>query len=1058
IIQLFEKQVAKTPHHAAVVFGGLHIDYEQLNRQADRIAALLREKGVKIGSIVGIKGEHSDWIIAGILGVLKTGGAYLPMQVEDPPERLRFMLNDSKAVVLIAQEYFAQEMLAQAAAVSQENIVLIEALAENVKDMRDIRVDEEPAAQARPDEPAYVIYTSGTTGAPKGVPVSHRNLVNYICWAARTYVKDEPVNFPLYTSIAFDLTVTSIFTPLVTGNSVIVYAGGNKRALIEEIVDEDRVEVIKLTPSHLKLLKYKKLSAKGVRLKRLILGGENLGVSEAREIHEKFNGAVEIYNEYGPTEATVGCMIHKFNPENDNRESVPIGIPISNSRIYLLTDSQEPVPVGAKGELYISGDGVARGYLNRPGFTAEKFIPDPFCPGNIMYRSGDLASRSLDGNFEFSGRIDDQVKIRGFRVELGEIETRLASFPGVKEAVVLAQEEEKGDKYLCAFVVSDDKNTVSELREYLTKELPDYMIPSYFVPLEKIPLTPNGKIDRKALPKTQLKAGENYIAPRNEIEKKLVELWAEILGRESLPASQLEKSIGINDNFFQLGGHSLKATVLVSKIHREFNVKVPLVEIFKTPILREMASLIANSGKTTSMEVEAIEQKEYYELSYNQKRLWFISQLDTTRSSFNMPGRIELKHPVEEVVIRKTIYQLVQRHESLRTGFKRIHGEPVQYVKKEVEIPFEMLDISMLADEKKQIRRELLFAQVKNASFDLNVAPLIRFTLIKVADAYYDFIFNMHHIISDGWSMEILKKEFYLFYEGCRSGNDDKSEHLTLQYKDYTAWHNKQLSNTLRQEQSRRFWREKLREGVPSLELPVTYTGDKDDFAGAGFRCILNKEAKEKLENLAQNTGSTLFMVMFSLYLMLLSRLANKEDVVCSIISAGREEANLQNIVGFFVNSILFSAKVDWKESFIDFINRVKTDTVEVYQHQYYPIEVVFKELKMKYPDIPASFNMENFRDEFVSPGVGVDGMNGLKPGHLDDLQDVKFDLEVYVSEYEDRMFLHWAYKKSLFNPATIEYIVNLYMELVDFFKDNFRESYASYKNRKKQDGFTRNN
>ncbi|HLP46282.1 MAG TPA: condensation domain-containing protein, partial [Candidatus Kapabacteria bacterium] len=544
------------------------------------------------------------------------------------------------------------------------------------------------------------------------------------------------------------------------------------------------------------------------------------------------------------------------------------------------------------------------------------------------------------------------------------------------------------------------------------------------------------------------------------IEKKLVKLWSEILGKDEPHPLPLQNTIGIDANFFHMGGHSLKAMVLALRIQKEFKVRVQLSEIFKTPTIRQLSDLVAGRKEKESFGLEVIEKKEFYELSYNQKRLWVIRALELSSSSFNMPGRIELKHPVVEEMLRNTISKLVQRHESLRTGFKLVNGEPVQYIKKDVGIPFETVDISSLNAEKKQIVREQLYAEEKKFLFDLKQAPLIRFRLIKISSDHYDLIFNMHHIISDGWSIEILQKEFSLYYEACRNGKEYKPESLTFQYKDYAARQNKHLLDPCKQEQSRQYWQEKLMGDVESFtlfKLPVNPKGNPDDYTGAGYCCLLDGETKEKLEQLARHTGSTLFMVMFSAYLLLLSRLTNREDVICSIISAGRDEPGVRDIVGFFVNSILFSIKVDMEEPFGDFIRRVHTEIVEVFQHQYYSIETIFKELKMKYPDVPASFNMLNTIEE-----PAAEGIENFKPGHTENVQDVKFDLEVYAAQYKNGILLNWVYKKSLFDPATIEYIGNLYMESLDFFKDHAHENFITYKNKGnknkgKKVGFKRN-
>jgi bacitracin synthase 3 len=622
IHQLFEEQVERTPDHIALVGTApevprgcpVYLTYHELNEKSGRLAGLLIEKGVLADNIVGIMVERSVEMIVGILGILKSGGAYLPIDPGYPQERIDYMLKDSGAKLLVTtknkegekvrrwegEKYEIEDLLRSSYLLT---LSPSSSASSAVKNLLPATGCWQPITSL-----AYIIYTSGSTGRPKGVMVEHRSVVNYTWWAVKHYVKGENVNFPLYTSMVFDLTVTSLFVPLITGNSIIVYRrekGETPIDTIEQIIRDERIGVVKLTPAHLKIVKEMQLENTS-RIKRLILGGENLESRLIDEIHKKFDGKVAIYNEYGPTEATVGCMIHLFDPGKDRRPSVPIGLPADNLRVFILDKFLRPVSTGVTGELCISGAGLARGYLNQPDLTAEKFIsfthelhklheyekknPKSKTQNSRLYLTGDTARWLEEGNIEFLGRIDHQVKIRGFRVELGEIENRLLNHRGVKDAVVLIREVDRGDKYLCAYIVTAGELAVAELQEYLSKEFPDYMIPSYFVRLEKIPLIPNGKVDWKALPKPELKAGEDYIGPRDELEKRLVELWSDVLGIE-------EDVISINSNFFRLGGHSLKATIVTSRIKKEFDVYIPLVELFKTPTIRQLAGYIKNKGK-----------------------------------------------------------------------------------------------------------------------------------------------------------------------------------------------------------------------------------------------------------------------------------------------------------------------------------------------------------------------------------------------------------------------------------------------------------------------------
>ncbi|MGD2087198.1 MAG: non-ribosomal peptide synthetase [Candidatus Aminicenantes bacterium] len=605
--QLFEEQVVKTPQHTALIQmdDGRRVTYMELNDKANQLALLLAARGIKADTIVGLLVDRSIEMMVGILGILKAGGAYLAMDPASPAQRIQFMLKDSETKVLVTRRKIAESA--------------DDPYTDHVVCLDDIRIYREDSGNLRHTSSmhnlAYIIYTSGTTGNPKGVLMEHRGVVNYLSWAVQNYVKGETIHFPLYTSISFDLTVTSTFSPLITGNTIFIYGEAVDEFLIERIVRENKVGVIKLTPSHLKLIRNIDRSNDTTGIKRLIVGGEKFDTQLAWSINHMFNGNIEIYNEYGPTEAAVGCMIYQYTPAVDKRPSVPLGIPADNVQIYLLDARLKPVPKGALGEIYISGRGVARGYLNNPQLTAEKFIPNPFSMAHnpMMYRTGDLARRLSNGNLEFWGRTDEQVNIRGFRVELGEIEAHLLKQGQIKDALVIARKDSSGNQYICAYLVAAGINadmnpkpgkaqssihpqiSVEDIKAYLSKKLPNYMLPSYFVFLDEIPLTTNGKLNKKALPQPyeNMETGTLYVSPRNEVETKLAKIWEKEL--------ELEK-IGINDNFFNIGGDSIKSIGLISSINSAFGQTLKLRDLYKNETIEKLAVLIEKGEVHHSLE------------------------------------------------------------------------------------------------------------------------------------------------------------------------------------------------------------------------------------------------------------------------------------------------------------------------------------------------------------------------------------------------------------------------------------------------------------------------
>lgn len=573
IHRLFEEQAEKTPELAAVVSGNDKLTYRELNEKSNQLARYLRDKGVKEDTIVAIMAERSPEMVVGIMGILKAGGAYLPIDPDYPEERIKYMLEDSGAAIILVDH-------------KQDLGTLHQEAVELTGDFSSYPADNLELA-GNTDSLAYIIYTSGSTGKPKGVMIRQRGLVNYITWAARVYVQGEQLDFALYSSIAFDLTVTSIFTPLISGNRVIVYQHSRDgEPLIRKVFRDQKAGIVKLTPSHLSLVK--DMGASGSSIKRLIVGGEDLKTELAKEITERFHHNIDIYNEYGPTETVVGCMIYQYDAGRDRQVSVPIGKPASNVQLYILDERQEVQPVGIAGELYISGDGVAKGYLNKPELTSEKFLPNPFLPGERMYRTGDLARMRPDGHIEYLGRIDHQVKIRGYRIELGEIEHQLLRHSDIKEAAVAAKTDQSNDQVLCAYVVSERDITQEDIKAFLVKELPEYMVPSYLLKLDELPLTPNGKVDLKALPEPDRSAGAllEYEPPRHELEEKMAAIWEDILNIEL---------IGINANIFDIGANSLNIMSFVSRLYAELGFRVPFKDIFSKPTIKELSDFLKHA-------------------------------------------------------------------------------------------------------------------------------------------------------------------------------------------------------------------------------------------------------------------------------------------------------------------------------------------------------------------------------------------------------------------------------------------------------------------------------
>lgn len=887
--------------------------------------------------------------------------------------------------------------------------------------------DQKPGPINQPGDLAYIIYTSGSTGKPKGVAVEHQGVTNYIYWASQKYVQNEPVNFPLYTPITFDLTVTSLFTPLITGNAVLVYRGENKEILIEKILKENKVGVIKLTPSHLKLIREQKTSQlphpqtqKGIssNLKRFIVGGEALETNLARDTFDHFMGNIEIYNEYGPTETVVGCMIHQFNYENDHRESVPIGIPAANTRIYILDQYQFPVPPGVTGEIFIAGHGVARGYINRPELTGEKFIENPFTPGKKMYKSGDLGKWLPGGKIEFLGRSDQQLKIRGYRIEPGEIEYQLLGHPSLKEALVIVREENKGEKQLVAYIVSNEKSRLNpdqpgglkrEFSQYLNRNLPDYMIPSHFVLLEKIPLTKHGKVDKKRLPDPEVISAGEYIPPQNELEEKLVKLWAEVLEIETGVISR-------EANFFEMGGHSLKATLLVSQIHKELAVKLPLSEIFKIPTLRDLAELIKGMTENKFSALEAAEKMEYYRLSSAQRRLYVVQQMNPGLINYNIPLMVLLEGRVEKSKPAETFGKLIKRHEILRTSFGIIGGEPRQKIHDEAAFNIEYYDLP--SRDPADITRNFV------RPFDLTRAPLLRVGLMPMQENKHLLMVDMHHIVSDGVSHGILVQDFAAFYKG------EVLPALRLQYKDYSRWQNseKEKQEIKRQE---KYWLKVFNQQVPRLDLPLDYQRPPvQSFAGNGISFKIDKQDALRLKELAKNEKVTMYMLLLAVFCILVSKLGGQEDIAVGTALAGRRHADLQDIIGIFVNTVVLRNFPQDDKSFKNFLQEVKDTKLQASENQDYPYEeLVDKVVKnrdaSRNPLFDTGFEMQDLHMPRLE-------LPGLRLSFYEyENQTSQFDLTLVGLENDDEIYFTFRYCTKLFKRETIEKMADIFRNMI---------------------------
>ncbi|WP_339226903.1 bacitracin non-ribosomal peptide synthetase BacA [Bacillus sp. FSL K6-0972] len=974
IHQLFEEQAKRIPDHTAVVFEDQKLTYRQLNEKANQVARLLREKGVKPDTLVGIMMERSSDMITAILGVLKAGGAYLPIDPEYPLERMRYMAFDSQVKVIISDVPLGKGLTA-------ESIELIHMADERIAEQD--RSDIDNVNQS--GDLAYVIYTSGSTGKPKGVMIEHQSLINLCRWHQSCFEVGQNDNSSIYASISFDAFVWELF-PYITAGATVHVLNQETRLDVEKLnrYFHDHHITISFLPTPV-CEQFTALDNHSLRT--LLTGGDKLNVFKEK--------SYQIVNNYGPTENTV---VATSFPIDKSYQNIPIGKPIDNVKVYILNKDLQLCPLGASGELCIAGEGLARGYVNRPELTREKFIENPFVPGERMYRTGDLAKMLPDGNIQFLGRVDQQVKIRGYRIEPGEIENQLLKYEKIEEAAVIAREDGDHDPYLCAYVKAKKEVEPEKIRAFLKKSLPDYMIPQHFVQLDRLPLTVNGKVDKKSLPVPERSAAmdRRYEAPRDQMEEKLVSIWEEALGINK---------IGINSNFFEVGGHSLKAAALVSTIHKELNVKLPLRKIFETPTIKGLREYIGAAKESAFTSIGKTEEKPYYRLSSAQKRLYILCQA-SSHVAYNMPFAMTIEGDFDIRRFENTLKNMVKRHESFRTSFVMIDGEVMQQIEKEIDFQVAYSDIG------KESAEEKIKSFIR--PFHLEKAPLLRAEVVKVNEREHLLMFDMHHIISDGVSTDIFVQELGALYEG------KSLEPFHIQYKDYAEW---EKSHARRDELKRQeeYWLKTYKGDIPVLDLPTDHKRPLTKSSeGDTVTAAIESETFRKLQHMAKENGVTMYMLLLAGYTALLSKYTGQEDIIVGTPAAGRNHEDIQHLIGMFVNTLAIRNHPEGKKTFRHYLQEVKENTLQAYENQDYPFEELVEKVNIKRDMArnPLFDTMLVYHNTEVKPFAA----EGLRSRLVEIKRGIsKFDITVTASEAAAGLRLEVEYSTTLFNKERME-------------------------------------
>jgi amino acid adenylation domain-containing protein len=1010
--ELFEAWAAKTPGAVAVEQGDASLTYGELNARANKLARQLRAWGAGPDQRVAICMQRGLPMAAALLAVLKAGAAYVPLDPAHPTERLLFMLEDSAPVALLTDASTRASLDSRRPGLP---VLDVEADASLWEDESGANLDRASVGLA-PEHLVYVIYTSGSTGVPKGVMAEHLSLNNLIHWHAAAFELKEGERATSAAGVGFDAAAWEFWPPLCMGARM-AFPPPDAARDPERLLDwwTRQQAHVSFLPTPLGELALGQGSCNPY-LQTLLIGGDRLRQRPAQSL------PFSLVNNYGPTETTVVATSGRIAPSD---AVLHIGRPIANARIYILNPCGEPAPIGVAGELYIGGAGVARGYLNRPDLTAERFLPDPFAgkPEARMYRTGDLGRWLPDGTIEFLGRNDFQVKIRGFRIELGEIEARLTEHPLTREAVVAVREDVPGDKRLAAYYTASKDIATEALRAHMAAVLPDYMVPASYMRLDALPLTPNGKLDRKALPAPEgdAYAARGYEAPVGKMEETLALIWAGLLGLER---------VGRRDNFFELGGHSLLAAQVISRLRQTLNIEAQLAELFARPTLSGFAAGLADAAPSVLPRVVPTGRDRPLALSFAQQRLWFLAQFEGASSAYHIPCALRLEGRLNREALVRALDRIVARHEALRTSFALSDGQPVQRIASE-DVGLFLGDHDLRGLENAEAEMKRLAAEEATAPFDLENGPLIRGQLLRLGEEEHVLLVTMHHIVSDGWSVWVLIRELKALYGAFSLGAPDPLPPLSVQYADYAAWQRSWLESGVAQQQAQ-YWKAALSGAPALLELPADRPRPaQQDYAGAMAKVALDSDLTRALKGLSQRHGVTLYMTLLAAWAALLARLSGQDEVVIGSPAANRGSAEIEGLVGFFVNTLAMRIDASGSPSAAELLARVKTQSLAAQSCQDIPLEQVVEIVQP--PRSLAHSPLFQVMFAWQNAPQGALELSGLtlspvESGHA----TARVDLSLSLEEAGDEIVGWLEYATALFDRATVERYLGYWRRLLE--------------------------
>ncbi|WP_428231984.1 amino acid adenylation domain-containing protein [Flavobacterium sp.] len=1030
MVEIFEEKVIANPNAIALSIDGEEMTYQVLNENANQLSRYLKEQGVGPEKMVAMCINRSFEMIIGILGILKAGGAYVPIDPEYPADRINFILNDIDSNIILTSTK------------SSKAIQLEDHTQQVNLDQADTFFSGYATTNLALDLPlsnlAYVIYTSGTTGVPKGVMIEHGNVVRLFFTDQPLFDFSEKDVWCLFHSYSFDFSVWEIFGALLYGGKLVIVPElvAKDTKAFADLLSEQKVTVLNQTPSAFNALQ-EQVTDKSQQLdvRYVIFGGEALTPGVLKPWAAQYPDCALI-NMYGITETTVHVTFKKIGAREISLNVSDIGRPIPTMSCYILDENFDLVPMGVTGELYVSGAGVSRGYLNRPELSKERFMTNPFNPEERLYKTGDVAKRLSSGDIEYLGRNDKQIKIRGFRIELGEVEAALNICPYANQAAVIVHEDQFYSKELVAYVVLKEEYTLDNFKEYLSESLPNYMVPTICIALDEMPLTSNGKVNKKALPKvaTQGTDANGYVAPRNSNEEKLVTIWKEILDRER---------IGVRDNFFEFGGHSLKLTRLITRYHKEYGIKLELRDLFINKTIEEHCTLLFDEATEITIEkIEPVAQQANYPLSSGQYRMWILSQSEESNISYNMPANLVLEG-YDILLLKKAINAVIERHETLRTVFKEDQNAEVrQWIRTAPEIDFKIQELDFRAE--KNIESTVAAYMAKDAlqPFRLDEGPLLRIALLQISDSDYVFYYNMHHIIGDGVSKNILKRDVLTFYNAYKNNRTASLPALDIQYKDFAAWQKQQLENNAF-DHHKQYWLKTLSGDRALLDLPSQKPRPKVKTSnGETLRTLISDTDTKKLEAYCKANNATLFTGVLTVWNILFHRYTNQKDILIGTPIAGRDHVDLENQIGLYFNNMVVRNQMNSEENLDQAFKKVRDVMFENTKHQMYPFDNLLDDLKIK-----GDTSRNPLYDVMLS--YHNTGENNMKlqftPEEIEEIvvQDergAKLDMLINFKEIGNYLYFDINYNKDVYNQSCIKGLMNNFKNLLAQLLDNTHE------------------